>query len=379
MTSAAVTIAWTEAEVVLFGPESRFVRQPLAADDDRPALILETWRTEFPDIGAAQLLAGKELSAAPDVARLAQLAAAAGLRLEIAPPPGELRGPRSHWTAWRGVLSRVKLRAVVIGATLVGALLIGGWRWSTERERARLSRLTAAEREHELAQAETAEMSRRRQRADDQTRALLGVCSVPAQFQAEWLAAVATAVPPSIVLDTIELNGECCRVTGHTVTGAPGADGAVAALRQAIFGPAWTMDKSAAPQTGASFRLEAVAGPATAAGAAMAESRPDEASAARARLPDAIAVQALLSELAPGWRIEARGAETTLGIERRSYALAAVNRDSRAWTDVLQLAYRLKGIAGIAIESMALVAAPGENGSLEKAAVEVSVRLRAGR
>ena len=377
MNSTAVTIAWTEAEVVLFGPESRFVRQPLTADDDRPALILETWRTEFPEIGAAQLLAGKTLSAAPDVERLAQLAAGAGLRLEIAPPPGELRGQRSHWTAWRGALSRLRLRAVLMSAGLIGALLIGGWRWSTERERARLSRLTAAERESELRQAETAEMGRRRQMANDQTRALLAVCSVPVQFQAEWLAAVAAAVPPSVVLEAIEIDGERCRVAGHTIVGAPGADAAVAALRQAIFGPAWTVDKSA-PQTGANFRLEAVAGPA-AASAALGEVRPDEAAAARARLPDAAAVQSLLSELAPAWKIEARGAETTLGIEQRSYALAAVNRDSRAWTAVLQLANRLKGIAGIAIDSMALVAAPGENGGLEKAVVEVSVRVRAGR
>jgi hypothetical protein len=151
-------------------------------------------------------------------------------------------------------------------------------------------------------------------------------------------------------------------MAGRSVAGAPGAEGAVETLRQAIFTPAaaWTMEPAGPARTSGAFRLEAAA-------------------AARARLPGAIAVQSLLQEVAPSWRIEARGVETAFGIERRRYMLTSLAQDGRAWSNVLQLARRLNDLAGAGIETMTLVAAPGESGHLEKAQMEVSVRVRADR
>jgi hypothetical protein len=414
VTGPAVTIAWTAAEAVLFGPESRLVRLPLAEDDDRPAIILETWRTEFPEIVRAQLLAGAEASLAPEAVRLAHIAAEAGLKLELAPPPGQparRRGDRLR--AWsRGIL---RPRTVGLIAVALAGLGLGGWRWMQVRERERIGKLTSAERQNELRKAESAATGRRREASTEQARALFAACTVPRSFAAEWLAAIAAAVPPSLVIDAIEISGARCRVLGHTVPGGPGVDTAVETLRQAIFPAAggWTKalppvpefpplsnpsrrgspatpatkngvvadgaarerSPSASPPISAStFRLEAMANPAP--GAEPLEGIVQLAAAARARLPERIAVDALLAEWSPAWRIEAKGVETTQGVEKRRYALTALSRDARAWTDTLQVTGRLTSIAGCAIEAIALIASPGESGGLAQATVTVSLRLR---
>jgi len=360
VTAVELTIAWTAAEAVLIGPDSRLIRQPLAADDDHPAVILEAWRTEFPEVLGARLLGGYDAALASAVARLGELAAEAGLAIHLA---AAAPARRPLWPRWR--LPRRITRTTIAGIAL--ALIWGGWRWHLARETGRLSLLTAEER-----RAETDAAGQRQAASDEQARAVVAACAVPRQYQGELLRRLAAAIPPAVVLETLELNGDDCLLRGQIVAGAPGGEGCADTLRRALFEPAarWRVEPGVSAGSDLTLQAVALADP--------REAPPSSRTAARTlreHLITAASLATRLTDWAPLWSVTPTGSSSSAGIECRHFQLVARHHDMSAWTETLQLVEDLNRQAGVSVDRLSLRGGTGHNGALDQVSATISVRL----
>ena len=354
MSAGELTIAWTGSEAVLLGPDSRVIRQPLHSEDDPPAVILEAWRMEFPEALAARLLIG-DPSIGPAAARLAALAAEAGLRLNGAAAAN--RSPRP-----------LTLRSrIMLGATLALALGAGGWEWTSARQAAQRRQSTDAERNAELAAD-----GRRRMETAEQRAAIAAACAVPDQFQGEFLHRLAGA-PAAVVLESLEINGADCLLRGQLVSGAPGAEGAIDLLRRSLFAPAdrWQVD-AGAPQ-GTSFALHATQLPPPPAGPS---SPPNNWAAQRERLPSRAQLAAWQKNWSQAWIVSAEGSEVRAGVELQRFDLQALNHDDRAWNDVLDWLQQWHQQPGVAVDRIGLHGGAAHTGALDRVKVTLTARAR---
>ena len=362
MSAGELTIAWTASEAVLLGPDSRLVRQPLHPDDDSAAVILEAWRTEFPEALAARLLTG-DPATAPAAARLAALAADAGLRLERGTAEaGQVRRP------WAPFTGRTLTRRSWLILLAVVLLVLGGTGWQWNAGRLAAQRRQSADEERS---AERAADGRRRQETAEQRAEIAAACAVPPQFQAEWLQRLANA-PAAVVLEAVELNGLDCLIRGRLVPGAPGAEGAVDALRRSQFVPADRWQIEAGPSMGSEFALHAVLLPP---GSSATGALPIAPGPERARLPTRAQLAGLRKDWAAAWSISAEGSEARAGVELQRFRLTAVQHDPRAWSEVLRWMDRWHQQAGLSVDQVALKGSPAQDGTLDRATVRVTVRV----
>jgi hypothetical protein len=362
VSAGELTIAWTPSEAVLLGPDSRLVRQPLHPDEDHAAVILEAWRMEFPEALAARLLTG-DPAAGPAAVRLAALAADAGLRLDGA---GEARGARQPWPpTWRRPLTR-RSQLVLLG-TLALALGWSGWRWEASRQADQQRQSTADERSAELAAD-----GRRRQETAEQRAAIAAACAVPGQFHLELLHRLAGA-PAAVVIESVEIGGTDCVIRGQLVAAAPGAEGAVDALRRSVALPADRWQIEAGPAAGADFALHAVLLPLPSGGPMPPQA---DAIAERDRLPSRAQLTDLRKDWSQAWSVSPEGSEVRAGVELQRFSLQALSHDARAWSDVLQWIERAHREPGVSVERLSLHGSAPHTGALDRATLSITARAR---
>lgn len=362
MSAGELTIAWTAGEAVLLGPDSRVIRQPLHPDDDPPAVILEAWRMEFPEAPAARLLIG-DPSIGPAAARLAALAAEAGLRLDgAAATPGSPR-------PWRIFVPRPLTRRArrLLGAALALALGAAGWEWTSTRQSARRREATDAERSAELAAD-----GRRRQETAEQRAAIAAACAVPEQFQGEFLHRLAGA-SAAVVLESLEIDGADCLLRGQLVPAAPGAEGAVDVLRRSLFAPADRWQSDAGRPAGPNFALHATLLPPPAAERSRPLLNPADP---RARFPSRSQLAAWQKTWSQAWIVSAAGSEVRAGVELQRFDLQGLNHSDRAWRDVLYWLEQWHQQPGVAVDRIGLSGVAAHTGAFERVQVTLTARAR---
>jgi len=364
VTAGQLTIAWTPDEAVLLGPDSRLVRQPLSPEEDHAAAILEAWRMEFPEVATARLLTG-DPATAPAAARLAALAADAGLRLDRSLSPRRTRRPWTLVSRWP-LTRRSRLLLLIASVLTLGG---GGWQWNTSRRAAQRRQSLAEERSAELAAS-----GERLQATAEQRAAIAAACAVPPQFHAELLQRLAAA-PASVVLEAVEINGVDCVIRGRLVPAAPGADGAVDAFRRSLFVPADRWQIEAQPSAGSDFALHAVLLPLQ---AEKVERVVPNALAGtdRDRLPTRVQSADLRKDWAQAWSISVEGGEVRAGVELQHFSLTTLHHDPRAWSDALQWIERWHRQTGVSVERLSLHGASGQDGALDRATLLLTTRAR---
>ncbi len=361
MSAGELTIVWTASEALFLGAEGRSVRQPLHPDDDRAEVVLEAWRTEFPEATAARLLTGDPADPR-SAARLGALAADAGLQLSVASEPG---GGRRRWLPpWPPLTSRARLILLSAAALALGW---AGWQW-------RISRQSAWQRQSVAAEltAALAEDGRRQRESAEQQAVVTAACAVPLQYHDSLLHRLGDA-PAALVLETVEFDGPDCRIRGEMVAGAPGAEPARAALQRSLFLSAegWQLDPEVS--SGAAFAWHATLPAPPPAGPS---SSPPNAAAERARLPSPAQGADWRQAWALAWSVAPGGNEVRGGVQLQHFTLEALHRDARTWSELVHWVEQWHGQAGLSVDRLVLHGGPAHDGSLERASVALTVRIR---